>query len=1484
MRINVHVQAVIGAALLLFALAACEDAITPTPTEEPRRVVTVLTEEHQIKTDSPPVESGLATASASTPFTITWEIPGTLEANTINIYQVTVNQAGRLTARTTGSSGPDTYGYIKDPEGTTLAEDDDGGGGNNFMVTAQVGAGSYHIWVKGASAGITGRYVLRVDFTAGGTSPPADGDDHGNTRSAATRVATGSTTAGTLTAGDVDYFAITVSQSGTLTVNTSGSTDTHGTLENASGGTLATDDDGGSGSNFRASASVGAGTYYVKVRGYSGSTAGDYQLHVTFAASGEPPDGDDHGNTRSAATRVATGSTTAGTLTAGDVDYFAVTVSQSGTLTVNTSGSTDTHGTLENASGGTLATDDDGGSGSNFRVSASVGAGTHYVKVRGYSGSTTGDYRLHVTFTPDDTPPTTTRDCPECPLMVEVPAGSYVMGSPPTEQGRWSDEGPQHTVTIGYRLAVGVYEVTFAEWDACVAAGGCNGYRPSDRGWGRGARPVINVSWDDAQAYVAWLSRKTGRSYRLLSESEWEYVARAGTTTRYHTGDTITSRRANFGKSGRTVEVGSYPANAFGLHDVHGNVWEWTQDCWNDSYRGAPANGSAWESGTCARRVVRSGSWWFGLRDVRSANRARSSPGFHHDYGIRVARTLDDTSPPDGDHGNTRSTATSVATPSSTAGTLTAGDVDYFAITVSQSGTLTVNTSGGTDTYGTLENASGGTLVTNDDGGSGSNFQVSAAVGAGTYYVKVRGYSGSTTGAYQLHVTLTTVGTTLGKATNPNPSHGATNRGLNTSVSWTAGSGATKHRVYFGTDPTPDSGEYKGEQSGTSYNPPGNLSAGTTYYWRIDSKNNQGATRTGDVWRFTTVGATLGQATNPNPSHGATNRGLNTSVSWTAGSGATKHRVYFGTDPTPDSGEYKGEQSGTSYNPPGNLSADTTYYWRIDSKNNQGATRTGDVWRFTTVGATLGQATNPNPSHGATNRGLNTSVSWTAGSGATKHRVYFGTDPTPDSGEYKGEQSGTSYNPPGNLSADTTYYWRIDSKNNQGATRTGDVWRFRTSGSPPGGTKPGRATNPYPSHGATNRGLNTSVSWTAGSGATKHRVYFGTDPTPDSGEYKGEQSGTSYNPPGNLSAGTTYYWRIDEKNSHGTTEGHVWRFTTGDVPDKGSSPFPSHGATGVSLNVDPFWTAGERATRQRIYFGTDPTPDSGEYMAEIGVSVSTFSPGSLAQNTTYYWRIDQKNNFGTTQGDVWRFVTRGKATNPSPAHAATGVVSTKVLSWNAGGGASKHRVYFGTDSTPDSGEYKGEVSSTSYDPTGHLDAATTYYWRIDAEDAGGGFVTGDVWRFTTGRPDLVGGGSVTVDRVTGTRVYFTTTFSWKNDGKTPVIPPIKYHWYYKILGVKQTIHKATLTGNNYIIAPGSTKTYGGGQKWFFRTGGRTIYMDVEAVTGETETSNNNWKYRVSSSGVVTFPTSLDGADMEVGEIFDASADLAPVGVENLGRD
>ena len=227
-------------------------------------------------------------------------------------------------------------------------------------------------------------------------------------------------------------------------------------------------------------------------------------------------------------------------------------------------------------------------------------------------------------------------DCAECPEMVVVPAGSYRMSG-------------QHEVTIGAPFAVGKYEVTFAQWDACVRGGGCPQGKniAKDRGWGRGQRPVIYVSWNDAQRYVRWLSGETKKPYRLLSESEWEYAARAGTVTAYSWGDEIGVGRANCRGCGsqrdrrQTAPVGSFASNAWGLHDMHGNVFEWAEDCWNGSYAGSPRDGSAWLSGNCSKRVLRGGSWNFTPTFLRAALRNRNSTGNRIDYlGFRVARTL----------------------------------------------------------------------------------------------------------------------------------------------------------------------------------------------------------------------------------------------------------------------------------------------------------------------------------------------------------------------------------------------------------------------------------------------------------------------------------------------------------------------------------------------------------------------------------------------------------------------------------------------------------------------------------------------------------------------------------------------------------------------------------------------------------------------------------------------------------------------------
>ena len=243
------------------------------------------------------------------------------------------------------------------------------------------------------------------------------------------------------------------------------------------------------------------------------------------------------------------------------------------------------------------------------------------------------------------------KECAEdCPEMVVMPLGEATIGAPDNEKGRYTSEGPLHKVVFAKPFAVSKFEVTFDEWDACVSVGGCA--RANDFGLRQRRNPVIFVSWNDAQQYVAWLSKMTGQTYRLLSEAEWEYAARAGTATAYSWGDEIGNGRANCDGCGsqwdakRPAPVGSFAANQFGLYDVHGNVWEWVEDCYASGYMAAHADGSAWISKDCTQRVIRGGSWINIPRLVRAASRSSNAPDFRdYDLGFRVGRTLSEGTP-----------------------------------------------------------------------------------------------------------------------------------------------------------------------------------------------------------------------------------------------------------------------------------------------------------------------------------------------------------------------------------------------------------------------------------------------------------------------------------------------------------------------------------------------------------------------------------------------------------------------------------------------------------------------------------------------------------------------------------------------------------------------------------------------------------------------------------------------------------------------
>jgi hypothetical protein len=449
-----------------------------------------------------------------------------------------------------------------------------------------------------------------------------------------------------------------------------------------------------------------------------------------------------------------------------------------------------------------------------------------------------------------------------------------------------------------------------------------------------------------------------------------------------------------------------------------------------------------------------------------------------------------------------------------------------------------------------------------------------------------------------------------------------------------------------------------------------------------------------------------GRAQRPDPPDGALET-TRSSLSWRGDDYALSHDVYFGTTSPPT---FQGNQTSITFDPCG-MAPETTYYWRIDEVNPFGTTA-GEVWTFTTA-PPPNQATDPSPADKANGIGEFPDLSWTPGAHTTSHDVYFGPN---SPGAFQGNQTGKTFRP-SDLEPNTTYYWRIDEVNPFGTT-TGQIWTFTTVSEPFG-----PATNPHPRDGAVDIAYGSTLRWQAGFDATSHDVYFGPNSTP---EFQGNQTSTTFRPT-NRRPGTTYFWRIDEINPRGTTEGEIWSFTTADGPRPASSPDPCDGAVGIGHTPTLSWKEGSDASSNDVYFGTtSPGTFQGNQRSE------TFSPGGLSPATTYFWRIDSVNPWGTTTGDVWTFTTGdtppGPASNPDPCDGAVDVYvgSYILLQWEAGSDAVSHDVYFGTTNPP---TFQVNKSFTKYWPS-KPQPGTKYYWRID-EVSPFGTTTGEVWSFTT---------------------------------------------------------------------------------------------------------------------------------------------------------
>ena len=556
---------------------------------------------------------------------------------------------------------------------------------------------------------------------------------------------------------------------------------------------------------------------------------------------------------------------------------------------------------------------------------------------------------------------------------------------------------------------------------------------------------------------------------------------------------------------------------------------------------------------------------------------------------------------------------------------------------------------------------------------------------------------------------------------------------IDTDLTWTAGSDATSHEVLFGTD----AGNLTSTtQSGTSFDP-GTLLNSTTYYWQINEINGTGTTL-GALWSFTTIDLLPPSvATIVSPANISTDVSLASVLSWTAGTGATSHEVLFGTDPANLAST---TQSGTSFDP-GALANNTTYYWQINEINAT-ATTTGALWSFTTIDIPLpGAASIVGPADGSNNISIATDLSWTAGSDATSHEVLFGTD---QGNLASTTQSSTSFDP-GTLTVGTTYYWQINEINEAGTT-TGALWSFTTqsavfpndavfvSQSVPASMTPGQTvsvsltmknigTNTWTESGLTKLGSQNAQGNTTW-GTSRIWLAVGESVAPNA------QHTFVFNVTAPTSEGTyNFQWKMvqEQVGWFGAQSANIAVIVSDALPLPGVASIlsPANASTDLSINTSLTWAAGSNATSHEVLFGTNPSE-----LASTTQSGTSFNPGTLANNTTYYWQINESNIVGTTTGVLWSFTT----TEPLPDVAsiinpADGSIDLSIntdLSWTAGSGAIFHEVLFGTDA----GNLTSTTQSgTSFDP-GTLAYSTTYYWQINEINTAG-TTNGTLWSFTT---------------------------------------------------------------------------------------------------------------------------------------------------------
>jgi len=598
-----------------------------------------------------------------------------------------------------------------------------------------------------------------------------------------------------------------------------------------------------------------------------------------------------------------------------------------------------------------------------------------------------------------------------------------------------------------------------------------------------------------------------------------------------------------------------------------------------------------------------------------------------------------------------------------------------------------------------------------------------------SYYWRVRAKNALGASPWSTVWRFSTISGTPPIPTLRSPADDATNQMTTLRLDWNSSSGAASYRLQVATDSVFTAMVV--DDSAITYTSrwveP--LAINTTYYWRVKAKNVIGVSPWSSVWRFTTISGAPSAPTLSWPSNGAVSQQTTLTLRWNSTAGVESYRLQVATDSIFTATVFDDSSITWTSRQVEPLTISTTYYWRVRAKNSIGSGPWSSVWRFTTISAPSAP-TLASPSNGAVNQPTTLTLRWNSTAGAESYRLQVATDSIFTAIVFDDSSIAWTSRQVGSLTISTTYYWRVRARNSIGSGPWSSVWRFTTISAP---SAPALA---WPSNGAVNQLTTLTLRWNSTAGAESYRLQVATDSIFTATVFDDSSITWTSRQVGPLIISTTYYWRVRAKSSIGSgTWSSVWRFTTISAQSAPTLASPSNGAVKQPTTLALRWNPSSGAATYRLQvstssaFGTTIVDDS-------TITTTSRQVGPLTNNTTYYWRVKAKNAGGASEwSTVWNFTTIVAApSTPTLASPSSGAVSqptTLTLKWNSSTGATTYHLQVSTSSAFATPILDDSTITATSQQVGSLKNNTTYYWRVNAKNAGGTSVWSTVWSFTT---------------------------------------------------------------------------------------------------------------------------------------------------------